>query len=367
MNPHRPVDLDSFNRDFFSSGEEKTDSPKAENKVFTAGGETGESTADKSALSPALTAEVIDALMKLKVSSENPVFHSFPEDEEDTPAEEKDTYNEEEGVLAEKPAADTSSAKSSTGVTEQEALESFPDFDFDPTIFEAAQESDKGEMLPEDNDDSQDDDDDEEFFDSGNFIREEKKKIKAQKKLEKKIQRPFKSRRLLTFVMIIMIIVGLVAAAVSGLLYETGNTPESSFDVGNYSFCYIDGVNIQSSEVKDGLVLISKNTVTSTETILYRHNDETRIETIIAVGDNSYGIRYEGNPLQVIQAEEIEGIVIFSINGIKPVYDIAHYKPAVIFGAVFGYLAAVIILFSVLISVRNKKIKKYRESYQLVS
>ena len=357
MKPHRPIDLDLFNEEFFSGKEVGNDSAAPESPVFTSTPEeTSTVSSEKPKLHPSLTADVIEGLMKLQLSQESPVFHNLP-DEEKTAAP---AVKEQTPVQPVQPVAPS---KRTPQISEEEALKSFPDFDFDPKIFDTAEDEASPEIIPVRGNDALPE---EEEFQSSE-IENDKNKLKKQKKLEKKIQRPFLAKRLFSLLMVFFILAGIAVSGFAAILYKTGNTPESSLDIGGYSICYVDGENIESSIIKNGIVVLKQEKITGKRTILYRHNESTRLEKIVGVGEESYGIRYEGNPMQVISLGEIKGVAVFTLENIKPVYEIAHYQPTAALAAIAIYFMTVIIFFSVLISLRNKKIKKYRESYQIVS
>ena len=91
MKPHRPVDLDAFDRDFFSP-EEPADNKGQNDNTVSVNVENGApdvSHQTRRVLHPSLTADVIEGLMKIKLSVENPVFHDLPEEKEETDVQEE--------------------------------------------------------------------------------------------------------------------------------------------------------------------------------------------------------------------------------------------------------------------------------------
>lgn len=355
MKPHRPIDLDLFNEEFFSKKEGGNNSGTSENPVFTSVPKEAPPVRsdEKPKLHPSLTADVIEGLMKLQLSQESPVFHNLPDEERAVSPD----------VKEQPPVQPVAPSKRTPQISEEEALKSFPNFDFDPKVFDTSEDEAAPEIIPVRGNDALPGE--EEFPNSE--AENDRNKAKRQKKLEKKIQRPFLAKRLFSLLMVLFILVGIAVSGFAAILYKTGNTPESSFDIGGYSICYVDGENIKSSIIKNGIVVLKQERITGKRTILYRHNESTRLEKIVGVGEESYGIRYEGNPMQVINLGEIKGAAVFTLENIKPVYEIAHYQPTAALAAIAIYFMTVIIFFSVLISLRNKKIKKYRESYQIVS
>lgn len=353
MKPHRPIDLDAFDEEFFSSAKEEKNEKMNNNKVFSEESPSGAFTdIDKVPAHLSLTQDVIDGLMKVKTSDSSPVFHDLPQEKESN---------------AEEPFAPS---KRTPQISEDEALKSFPDFKFDPTLFENA-ENESALPLQEDEEPLKltPKEEREEIKlhkeKAKQDIKDEKEKIKAQKKLESTVQKPFRSRRILALLMCFFIIIGFLAAAASTVIYKTGSSPDGMFSFREYSLCYIDGVNVKSSITNDSLVLLKQENISSNRTIMFINEDEYRLESLVAIGDKVCAVGYS-NGVATVQKSNIIGAVYFSLDGIGPVYKFIHNRTTdaiIIFAA---YEALTIIVFSLLIAAKNRKIKKYREEYQLV-
>lgn len=347
MKAHRPIDLSEFDKNFFSGeNDEGIENEERTGSVFT---DIGEVSDPSVSLHPSLTPDVVEALMNIKASETSSVFHDLPQDEDIPSAQEGEKSGE---------------AEKAELVSEEEALASFPDFDYDPSIFENAENAGEnvgqsGEHISEKNElrlhkkmAKQE-------------IKDEKKRLKERKKLERTVQKPFKEKKLLTLLTVFFVIIGMLGTAFIVLLYKTGNTPETALDIGEYSLCYIDGINIKSTEIKKALVLLKSETVSSNKIIVYRSEGSAAAENVIAIGDGICAVVVSQKIISV-KNEDIKGVVYFCLKNIDTVYSLAHNDPVTAFAGVGVYFIVVIALFSLLIYIKNKRIKKYREDYQLV-
>lgn len=370
MKPHRPVDLDAFDRDFFSP-EEPADNKGQNDNTVSVNVENGAPDVShqiRRVLHPSLTADVIEGLMKIKLSVENPVFHDLPEEKEET-----DVQEEKSNVLSssgqdtkEAQAPEKAPAEADEGVesevSEEDALKSFPDFDFDPTIFNPEDEDETGdEVMLNDGDDLK-----AHRERAKQELKDEKKRLKAQKKLEKKVQRPFKSRRKLVFLLVLALLIGIIASGLSFIVYKTGSSPKNMYQIGDYYLCYIDGTGIQSSKYTGSIIVLEKRSVTSNKAILFDSESGPMLEDVIAIGDGVCAVTLS-QKVCTVKNENIVGVVYFYIGNMKLIYNVVHFQTTTALVVLGAYFGAVIIIFSLLIALKNKKIKKYRENYQIVS
>lgn len=348
MNPHRPIDLDSFDEEFFSSEKTAADNDAQEKQVFSSFPDASE---QMKSLHPSLTDDVIEGLMNVKIQQNGPVFHDLPEDGGE--GEKATTELSKEASMSEKP------PKRTPQISEEEALRSFPDFDFDMSIFEAEENENSGTTLSE-----------KEALKTHKAkakleLKAEKEKIKAQHKLENKVQKPFRQRRILAFFMVLFMLFGFLAAGLTAALYLTGTSPETTLHIGDYSVLFVDGKNIKSTNYENKIVILKNESVKSNNPVLFAASDSLRIEEIVAIGDGVCAVNIT-NRITALRTNDIKSVVSFSIVNIESLYKIIHsetYKVIIGFGF---YFAAVIIFFSALIVMKNKKIKKYRESYELI-
>lgn len=336
MKPHRPVDLETLNREFFSPDNSDED-------IFSEEGSAPvDETEELFSSHPSLTPDVIEGLKNLNDSGNDNVFHDLPDD---------------------KKAADSAENASKVNeVSEEEALKSFPDFEFNPDIFDLPEQvhteaSDNDETIEELKEKAKQE------------IKDEKEKIKRQKKLEGKVQHPFKVRRILSFLMALFIIIGLLAWMFAAGLYKTGNTKDTMLNIGEYSVCYIDGTNIKSSNLTGNLVLFRKEAVSGTKYILFPFEDETRLEEVVAIGDGFCAVKLEhaSSFVQPVDNTDIIGVMQFSTGNIRPLYDLIHNNGKIALISLTAYFVLIIGIFALLIRLQNKKIKQYREDYQLIN
>ncbi len=328
MKPHRPIELDSFDREFFSSKKENVEEKEPKQ-------EPGQESFEQ------LPSDVIEAIVNVSRSENSSVFHELPDEEENT--------------------FDENVAFSGENVTEEEALKSFPDFKFDPSKFEILSDETNGE--------SADSGDIDAFkAEARREIKEEKEKIKEQQRLEKTVQRPFRAKRILSFFMAVLIIAGILFASFGLVVCKTGSTENTMLKFGDYSLCYVDGENIKSSKETDSLVLLHRESVSGTKTILFPLDGKLMLEEIVARGDGFCAVKIERNDSSIYTVEdsEIMGVLRFSLGNMKGLYNALHNYTVPFIAALALYFAAVIAVFSVLIRSKNKQIKKYRESYQLI-
>lgn len=348
MNPHRPIDLDNFDEEFFSAEKTAADNDAQEKQVFSSFPDASE---QMKSLHPSLTDDVIEGLMNVKIQQNGPVFHDLPEDIGE--GEKATAELSKEASMSENP------LKRTPQISEEEALRSFPDFDFDASIFEAEENENSGTTLSE-----------KEALKAHKAkakleLKAEKEKIKAQHKLENKVQKPFRQRRILAFFMVLFMLFGFLAAAFTAALYLTGTSPETTLHIGDYSVLFVDGKNIKSTNYENKIVILKNESVKSNNPVLFAASDSLRIEEIVAIGDGVCAVNIT-NRITALRTSDIKSVVSFSIVNIESLYKIIHsetYKVIIGFGV---YFAAVIIFFSALIVMKNKKIKKYRESYELI-
>ncbi|MGN1348562.1 MAG: hypothetical protein ACI4VI_06420, partial [Acutalibacteraceae bacterium] len=284
-----------------------------------------------------------------------PVFHDLPEDGGE--GEETKADLSKETSVSEKPPERTPQ------ISEEEALRSFPDFDFDMSIFEA--EENRGDSGETDEPLSEKEALKAHKAKAKLELKAEKEKIKTQHKLENKVQKPFRQRRILAFFMVLFLLFGFLAAGLTAALYLTGTSPETTLHIGDYSVLFVDGTNIKSTNYENKIVILKNESVKSSNPVLFATNDSLRIEEIVAIGDGVCAVNIT-NRITTLRTNDIKSVVSFSIVNIESLYKIIHsetYKVIIGFGV---YFAAVIIFFSALIIMKNRKIKKYRESYELI-
>ncbi|MGN1117273.1 MAG: hypothetical protein ACI4RU_01545, partial [Acutalibacteraceae bacterium] len=290
-----------------------------------------------------------------KIQQNGPVFHDLPEDGGE--GEKTTAELSKEASMSENP------PKRTPQISEEEALRSFPDFDFDMSIFEA--EENGGDSSETDEPLSEKEALKAHKAKAKLELKAEKEKIKTQHKLENKVQKPFRQRRILAFFMVLFMLFGFIATALTAALYLTDTTPEATLHVGNYSILFVDGTNIKSTNYENKIVILKNESVKSSKPVLFAANDSLRIEEIVAIGDGVCAVNIS-NRIVAVSTDDIESVVSFSVGGIRSLYKIIRseiYKVAIGFGI---YFAAAIIFFSALIIMKNRKIKKYRESYELI-
>ena len=372
MKPYRPKPLDDFDREFFS-GSELSEEP-VESPFTHAEGEEPSHTAEGK--TPVLTPEIIEGLINLNLSQSEPgaVFTELPDegrensDKNVTPEEiaENEVHpaesSEEPLSQEEFDNQPTAPSKRKPQISEEEALKSFPDFE--PAVFEPTENQDSSDYEYITVNGSQESVKEHKKR-VKKELKQEKDKIKAQYRLEKKVQKPFKAKKILIFFMLILLLAGILAAGVVGVFYLTGTSPETSLDIGSYSVIYVNGAEVRSDETHDSLILLSHENVTGAKTILYQYQDQYRLDTIVAIGDGAYAVRINGET-KVIHPEDVRGVVYYSVSGIRDIYVLAHNQPKAALTAVGLYMCTVIVFFAIVISFKNKKISNYRESYQLV-
>lgn len=336
MKPHRPIDLDSLNREFFSSGEENTN-PNDNAQAASSEGAAGNDS------------ELVEMLKNVTVSEDNPVFHDTDE-EESTETDDMVKFIIED--------------KSSEGVSEEDALKSFPDFEFNPEAFSVAEEGTGDDSSGEEplriiKENVEDESDDEPEL--------SEEEIAEQKKLEKIVRRPFRIKSFLSFFMVIFLLAGILAVAFEGVLYKIGNKAESRIKAEQYSVCYIEPKNIESSSMSDCIAIFRKEIVSGNKTILFRYDDKYMVEDVVAIGDGICAVKIPqiDSPITVSN-NDIEGVVIYSLKNIKPVYYAVHNNTIIVLIIDAVYFALVICLFAVLIKRQHKKIDALSELYQLV-
>lgn len=348
MNPHRPIDLDSFDEEFFSIERTAENNDAQEKQVFSGLPDTNEQIMS---LHPSLTDDVIEGLMNVKIRQNGPVFHDLPDDVGEG---EKATSE-----LSNEASASEKSPERTPQISEKEALKSFPDFDFDASIFEAEENENGDAALSE-----------KEALKAHKAkakleLKAEKEKIKTQHKLENKVQKPFRQRRISAFFMVLFLLFGFLAAVFMSALYLTGTTPEATLHIGDYYSLFVDGTNVTSSSYENKIVILKNESVKSNGPVLFAANDSLKIEEIVAIGDGVCAVNVT-NRIVAVRTNDIKSVVSFSIVNMESLYKTVRsetYK--VVIGFVI-YFAAVIIFFSALIVMKNKKIKKYRESYELI-
>lgn len=339
MKPHRPIDLDSLNKEFFSSEEESVN-PKDNSEAASSESISGSDS------------ELFEMLKDVKISEENPIFHDTDEEKSRENAENDNTVR----FIIED--------NSNEGVSEEDALRSFPDFEFNPEAFDTAEDGvddDNGNTEPlriikesvEDKSEEEAELSDEE--------------IAEQKKLEKIVRRPFRVKGFLSFLMVIFLFAGILAVAFEGALYKIGSKAESRITAGQYSVCYIEPSNIESSIMSDCVVILRKEIVSGNKTILFCHDSKYMIEDIVAIGEGICAVKIPqvDSPITVSN-DSIEGVVIYSLKNIKPIYYAVHNSTIIVLVIDAVYFALVICFFAVLIKRQHRKIDALREQYQLV-
>lgn len=379
MEPYRPIDLDLFNKRFFENednaageasqtakaqpvqGEKTPVTARPEKSVFTqpeTESEKNSPAAGKTPVTSVLTPDVIEAIRKIDKTKENPVFHLLDDVEKQETGKESDagtskTENvKKEGQLF-------APSKRKPQMSEAEALQSFPDFKFDPSVFEN-----------EENDDGFTDEDDlqsEEYMSRENLQKLSKRELKAAKKqlkLQRKYkaaQKPSKLRRFIIVILVLALFCGLLASAASQLLRKAGTTPQTASAIFGYTLLYVDGKNTVSSELNESIVLYKSESVSSSSTIVFSTAEGLRAEKIIAIGNGVCAVTIDKH-MSTIQTDDVIGVVHFSIRNIGRFYRFSNEHPLRLnIGFVLYYLV-VIVLFSIPVLMKRRTSKYFENN-----
>lgn len=341
MQLHRPKDINSLNEDFFKnefSGSiltEDTAQPEKEqsypeNNIIQ--GEIDSIIVEhESDIKSGYVAKQLEKLSNAEYTNDDRIFHDFSQDDF------------EENELLDK-------------LDEKNLFESFPEIDFDPSVFNDDDLSER-ELRKESVRKAKEE--------AKATIENEKEKIKEQKKLEKKVQKPFEKRRTTITLMIVFIIANLLCISLCGIfssMAKNGNT----LTLSPVTLQYVDGISISSSNHKGKIIAVTSDNIQGSQTVLF--TDEAGTQTIgkvIAIGDGVYGIDI-GEKVVRAEKENILGIVKLSTPDIATVY-----QTIAVFGNILFIVLLIILLLTVLLSALrikklNREIKELNENYNII-
>ena len=343
MQLHRPKDIDSLNADFFRnefSGDtvkEETVKPEPEAETNLIQAEIDSVIVEnESDMEAGYVAKQIERLSNAGYRNENRIFHEFPDDV----PEEDDRVNELIDSLEEK-----------------NLFDSFPEIDFDPSVFnddDLSEREIKKESVRKAKEEAK------------ITIENEKEKIREQKKLEKKVQKPFGKRKTAVFLMVIFIIINLVCigcCGIFGTMADNGNKLTLSDSLTVY---YVDGINIPTASYRGKLIAITPENIQGSRNVLFTDEEgDSVIGKVIAIGDGIYGIDI-GVKVVKTERESIIGVVKLATPDISLAYSLFTA-----FGMFPVILFALALILTVVLSVSrikkfNREIKALEENYNII-
>lgn len=343
MQLHRPKDINSLNEDFFKN--EFSGSDLAENSVLTEGfsNPSSESTLiqgeidsiiveNESDIESGYVAKQIEKLSNAEYTNDDRIFHDFSQDDYEEHEENRD-------------------------IDEKGLFEAFPEIDFDPSVFNDDDLSER-ELRKESVRKAKED--------AKVTIENEKEKIKEQKRLEKKVQQPFKKRRTAITLMIVFIIANLLCISLCGIFSSMARNENTLAISGNLTLQYVDGLNISSPNYRGKIIAVAPESIQGSRSVLFTdESGDSVIGKVIAIGDGVYGIDV-GEKVLRAEKESIIGIVKFSTPDISLIYVVL-----VAFGNLPLILLLITLILTVLLSVLrikkfNREIRELEENYNII-
>lgn len=342
MQLHRPKDIDSLNEDFFKnefSGriiqedpvitESETEYPETN---LIQGEIDGIIVEHESDIRSGYVAKQLERLSNASYENGNRIFHEFPEDSED-----------EDSLI--------------DSLEEKNLFDSFPEIDFDPSVFnddDLSEREIRRESVRRAKEDAR------------ITIENEKEKIREQKQLEKTVQRPFGKKKTAIVLMVVFIVLNILCLGMCGIFGTMADNGNSLTLSEKLTVHYVDGINISTPAYKGKLIAVTAESIQGSRNVLFTDEEGSSvIGKVIAIGDGIYGIDL-GERVVKADAQSIIGVVSFATPDISPVY---------LFFTAFGMfpviLFALALLFTVLLSVLrikklNLEIKRLEENYNII-
>lgn len=197
-------------------------------------------------------------------------------------------------------------------------------------------------------------------------IDEEKKRIKSQKKLERKVQKPFRKRRLSIALFIFILLIDMLVASFSFLVSKIDTNYLEPMELFGYNVSFVDSSIIQSDEYANTIILFKNTLVQGNQDILFLSKpSEVMIGEVIAIGDDLYAVDLKTRVTKV-GADSILGVIDFSIPNVGNILTFIRANADHVLLACIIFAAIALFVFSLRIVFLNKKIKRLKESYELI-
>ncbi len=197
-----------------------------------------------------------------------------------------------------------------------------------------------------------------------NLIREEKERIRDQKQLEKSVQRPFKRRRFFVFLFVVFFIIGLAGSFAVYAVTSCQNN-NNTFSILSYTLYYSDDYG---TDYYNNYVIIENATdhIQGMKDILYTNDDgENVIGSIVALTGGSYAVS-TFNGVTKVKTDKVLGSVLFTLPMSGFLKNNIASRQLVAYIAVGLYFILLITGFIIILVKLGKKIKVYKEEYELV-
>lgn len=344
MKPHKPIDLDKFNEDFFSN--EKSISKDDEVKGKATEEQIFSSVKTENSQVTYTPKQAIEMLANVGKGEKSGVFHDLPEQKKHNTEElrENRINTEELG----KPL-----------VTEEEIYKSFPDVD--PYALQIKQEEANNEFSEK-----------EELKKTKNsakeLIKNEKTKIKDQKKLEKKIQKPFKARKRLIRFFILLVLIGIALSSFLVIISQAGAGRRQYLELfGKYYIAYCDGEALAENSLNKKIIFIDKtaSSIQGNNKILFEYDEDYYIGSVNGYGNGTYSLSTD-NFRATCTKDDVIGLVTFSIPVAQNIRSFFFGHSTVSYVIIGVYFILITGIFVIILKKKNDLIKQYRQEYDIV-
>lgn len=197
-------------------------------------------------------------------------------------------------------------------------------------------------------------------------IENEKKKIKAQKKLENTVQRPFGKRKTAIIMLVVFLVIGILATAVSTLMYAVEKSDNGMINLAGFTVAYVDADKVSGDEHIGRYIFSRSGSIQGNDTLFFLSAaDIPTVADVIGFGDGLYAVNL-GSSIYRVEQSKILGSVKFETPQVAILRSAVSGYTFVVYAVLAIYFILVILFSSLRIGKLNAAIRRLEESYELI-